>query len=138
MNLDKLNDQLDPLPDGQFDFMSGITITPGNGRIIFPVLEPFGDYLRTAINDDAIAEKYVFDELYDSTRTVAKQIAEKNKFILAGSYKSSSSSEIMLNAMNIPQGSVVVTAGGRMLTENVDYTVDYMVGSVTIINQGIL
>ena len=138
LNLDNLNDQLDPLPDGRFDFINGITINPGNGRIIFPVLEPFGDHLRKEINDDAIAEKYVFDELYDSTRTVASQIAEKNKFILAGTYKSSSSSEIMLNAMNIPQGSVVVTAGGRQLTENVDYTVDYMVGSVTIINQGLL
>jgi cell surface protein SprA len=138
LNLDKLNDQLDPLPDGRFDYINGITITPSNGRIIFPVLQPFGDYLRKAIDDDAIAEKYVFDELYDSTRTVAKQLAEKNKFILAGSYKSSSSSEIMLNAMNIPQGSVVVTAGGRQLTENVDFTVDYMVGSVTIINQGLM
>jgi len=138
MNLDNLNDQLDPVPDGRFDFITGVTINPNNGRVIFPVREPFGSYLENKLNDPAAAEKYVFSELYDSTKTVASQIAEKNKFIIAGSYKSSSSSEIMLNAMNVPQGSVVVTAGGRQLTENVDYTVDYAAGRVTIINQGLL
>ncbi|MCK4751628.1 MAG: cell surface protein SprA, partial [Bacteroidales bacterium] len=107
LNLDNLNDQLDPVPDGRFDFISGITINPSNGRVIFPVREPFGSYLENKINDPPIAEKYVFNELYDSTKTVASQIAEKNKFIIAGTYKSSSSSEIMLNAMNVPRGSVV-------------------------------
>ncbi|MFC2116153.1 cell surface protein SprA [Bacteroidota bacterium] len=138
LNLDNLNDQLDPVADGRFDFISGITINPSNGRVIFPVREPFGSYLEKKINDPVASRKYVFNELYDSTKTVASQIAEKNKFIIAGSYKSSSSSEIMLNAMNVPQGSVVVTAGGRQLTENVDYTVDYAAGRVTIINQGLL
>lgn len=138
MNLDNLNEQLDPSPDGLFDFINGVTINPTNGRIIFPVLEPFGSYLEKKINDPAVAEKYVFKELYDSTKTVASQIAEKNKFKLTGTYKSASSSEIMLNALNVPQGSVVVTAGGRQLTENVDYTVDYTAGRVTIINQGLL
>ncbi len=138
LNLDNLNDQLDPVPDGRFDFITGITINPTNGRVIFPVLEPFGSYLEDKLKDPVAIEKYVFNELYDSTKTVASQIAEKNKFIIAGTYKSSSSSEIMLNAMNVPRGSVVVTAGGRQLTENVDYTVDYAAGRVTIINQGLL
>ncbi len=138
LNLDNLNDQLDPIPDGRFDFINGVTINPENGRIIFPVLEPFGSYLRARIGNDAIADKYVFEELYDSTKTIASQIAEKNKFSISGTYKSSSSSEIALNATNIPRGSVVVTAGGRQLTENVDYTVDYNYGRVTIINQGLL
>ncbi|KPK82975.1 MAG: cell surface protein SprA, partial [Bacteroides sp. SM23_62_1] len=138
LNLDNLNEQLDPVPDGMFDFISGITINPQNGRIIFPVLQPFGEYLEKKINDPVVASKYVFNELYDSTKTVASQVAEKNKFKLTGTYKSSSSSEIMLNAMNVPQGSVVVTAGGRQLAENIDYTVDYTLGRVTIINQGLL
>jgi cell surface protein SprA len=138
LNLDNLNEQLDPVPDGMFDFISGITIIEQNGRVIFPVLKPFGEYLAKKINNPEVAAKYVFNALYDSTKTVASQVAEKNKFILTGTYKSSSSSEIMLNAMNVPQGSVVVTAGGRQLTENVDYTVDYTGGRVTIINQGLL
>ena len=138
LNLDNLNEQLDPVPDGMFDFISGITVIEQNGRVIFPVLKPFGEYLEKKINDPVVAAKYVFNELYDSTKTIASQVADKNKFILTGTYKSSSSSEILLNAMNVPQGSVVVTAGGRQLTENVDYTVDYTGGRVTIINQGLL
>jgi len=143
LNLDNLNSNNDPYPDGLFDYLSGITINPSNGRIFFPVVEPFGSDLKEIFinnigNDPTIINKYVFQELYDSTKTKAQQIAEKNKFLLAGEYQSSSSSEIMLNAMNVPQGSVVVTAGGRKLSEGVDFTVDYTLGRVTIINQGLL
>ena len=138
MNLDNLDTQLDPNPDGMFDFMEGITINKSNGRIIFPVLEPFGSYLRMKIGDDAIADRYVFEELYDSTKVKAEQISEKNKFLLSGIYSSSSSSDIHLNAMNVPKGSVKVIAGGIQLTENVDYTVDYNAGRVKIINPGLL
>ena len=138
LNLDNLNSQLEPSPDGKFDFIAGITIMPESGRIIFPVLEPFGKYLRQRIGDDAIAEKYVFEELYDSTQVTARQMAEKNKFKIAGTYSSSSSSDIQLNALNVPQGSVKVTAGGIQLQENVDYTVDYNSGRVKIINDGLL
>ncbi|MEN8228035.1 MAG: cell surface protein SprA [Bacteroidota bacterium] len=145
LNLDNMNSQRDPYPDGIFDYMNGITINPSNGRVFFPLLEPFGSDLEQILRDsldgdmvDQAIEKYVYQELYDSTKTKAQQIAEKNKFLLAGEYSSSNSSEIMLNAMNVPQGSVKVTAGGRELVEGQDYTVDYMLGRVTIINQGIL
>ncbi len=138
MNLDNLNSQLEPYPDGVFDFIEGITIYPSTGRIFFPVLEPFGSHLRNFIGDDTVADKYVFQELYDSTQTRARQIAEKNKFMLSGHYRSSSGSEISLDAMNVPRGSVKVTAGGIELMENVDYTVDYTLGRVQIINQGLL
>ena len=138
LNLDNLNSNNDPQPDGVFDFVNGITINTSNGRIIFPVREPFGSHLRKQINDDAIADKYVFEELYDSTQSVARQIAEKNKFYLEGTYQSASSSEITLNALNVPQGSVKVTSGGMQLTEGQDYTVDYTMGRVKIINEGLL
>ena len=101
-------------------------------------MEPFGSYLRKKINNDAIADKYVFQELYDSTLTVARQIAEKNKFKLEGEYKASSGAEIQLGASNVARGSVKVTAGGAILTENVDYTVDYTSGVVTILNESII
>jgi cell surface protein SprA len=138
VNLDNLNALLEPTPDGKFDYIEGITINPSNGRIFFPVLEPFGAHLRKKIGNEAIADKYVFEELYDSTQVKARQIAEKNKFFITGTYSSSSSSEIMLNALNIPEGSVKVTAGGILLTENIDYTVDYNSGRVKIINTGLL
>ncbi len=145
LNLDNINSQRDPYPDGIFDYMEGTTIISSNGRVFFPLLEPFGSDLAKIFNDsldgeqaDAAIDKYVFQELYDSTKTKAQQIAEKNKFLIAGEYSSTNGSEIMLNAMNVPQGSVKVTAGGRELMEGADYTVDYMLGRVTIINQGIL
>ncbi len=138
MNLDRLDQKQNASPDGKFDYIEGYTAISSNGRIIFPVLEPFGSHLRTMIGNDAIADKYVFQELYDSTLVVAAEMSEKNKFILTGKYKGTSGSEIRLNAMNIPRGSVTVTAGGATLTENVDYTVDYTMGTVTILNQAIL
>lgn len=138
MSLDRLNSKNDPYPDGIFDFLEGYTITPQNGRIIFPVVEPFGSHLRKVIEDDAIADKYVFQELYDSTLTVARQIPEKNKFRLTGEYRGSSGSDINLNATNVTRGSVRVTAAGVTLTEGSDYTVDYISGTVRIINQAIL
>ena len=143
MGLDTLNRKNERGADGFFDWVEGYTISAGNGRVIFPVREPFGSHLKEKITGgipayNPIAEKYIFQELYDTTLVVARQNAEKNKFRLVGSYKSSTSSEIKLSAMNIPRGSVKVTAGGRQLTENVDYTVDYNSGYLRILNEGIL
>jgi len=138
MNLDRLDDNQKTNPNGKFDFIDGYTIQASTGRVIFPVVEPFGDWLRQKINNDAIADRYCYDELYDSTKVIAKQISEKNKFNLVGEYKASSSSEIDLGTYNIPQGSVVVTAGGVTLTEGVDYEVYYAEGRVKILNQSIL
>ncbi len=138
MNLDKLNKQLDPYKDGVFDYIPGITVQPSNGRIIFPVVEPFGRHLADSLQDPALIQKYSFQSLYDSTKVFAEQDAEHNKFRLVGSYKGSSSSDIPLNSLNLAQGSVKVTAGGRELIENVDYTVDYTLGRLKVINQALL
>jgi cell surface protein SprA len=138
MNLDRLDSKQDSNPDGIFDYIEGYTAFSSTGRIMFPVLEPFGEHLRKVIGNDQLAAKYIFPELYDSTLVVAQEYSEKNKFILEGEYKASSGSEIRLNAMNVPRGSVTVTAGGATLQENVDYMVDYMMGTVTILNQSII
>jgi cell surface protein SprA len=138
LGLDRLDERNRLNPDGNFDYVEGYTILAQTGRMIFPVLEPFGDNLRETIGDDALAKKYVYDELYDMTKIDAEEYSERNKFVIRGRYKASSSNEIRLNAMNVPRGSVSVTAGGVKLTENVDYTVDYNMGTVTILNQAIL
>lgn len=138
MNLDRLNQKNDPYSDGMFDYLEGLTIHSCEGQIIFPVIEPFGKHLRKAIGDDAVADKYVFEELYTHTLTAARQVAEKNKFKIKGEYRGSSGSEIDLNAMNVAQGSVVVKAAGAVLTEGTDYTIDYISGKVNILNQSIL
>ncbi len=138
MQLDRLDARNNPASDGHFDFIEGYTVQSGTGRVFFPVLEPFGSYLRSQIKDDKIAERYVFQELYDSTLVIAQELTEKNKFTLKGKYKGTSGSQISLGAMNVPRGSVTVTAGGATLIENVDYTVDYAMGTVTILNESIL
>ena len=138
MNLDKLNKQKDPYKDGIFDYVEGITVNSKNGRIIFPVIEPFGSHLADSLQDPVLIEKYTFQSLYDSTRVFAEQDAEHNKFRLVGHYKGSSSSDIMLGTLNLAQGSVRVSAGGRQLIENVDYTVAYTLGRLKIINQALL
>lgn len=136
MNLDRLDNNNKANSDGQFDYVDGYTIS--KGRIIFPVAEPFGDHLRQWIGNDAVADEYCFDALYDSTSTIAKQIAEQNKFMLTGRYKGTNGAEIDLGATNIAQGSVHVTAGGVELTENVDYRVDYSMGVVYVLNQSLI
>ncbi len=138
MNLDTISSDNLPYSDGIFDFIEGFTVNSSRGIIYFPVLEPFGSHLTKKIDNPEIARKYVFQELYDSTQSAARQIAEKNKFLIEGTYKSSVRSEISLNATQVQQGSVTVTAGGRQLVEGVDFTVDYMGGTVRIINEGLM
>jgi cell surface protein SprA len=142
-NFDNLDPQQNPPHDGIFDFIDnaarqGGTIQASNGRVFFTVREPFGSYLRKKLDNQQLADKYCYDSLYTLTKSGAQQYPDKNRYILEGQYKSSSGSEISLNALNVPQGSVRVTAGGIPLTENVDYTVDYTLGRVKIINEGIL
>jgi cell surface protein SprA len=136
-NLDRLNTQNDPQPDGVFDFVPGITINPTTGRIYFPVLEPFGSDLSELLAPED-RDRFVYQELYDSTIFQAQEFPEKNRFVIRGSYKSSVQSEISLGAFNIPPGSVRVTAGGALLEEGRDFSVDYGTGRVRILNDAIL
>ncbi len=141
MGLDRLNQNNDPQRDGNFDFIPGITIDVQTGRIIFPVLEPFGSHLETFFNpvaEENLIEKYVFDGLYRGTQADALLNTTKNKFFLKGSYQSGSSNEIILPGINIAPNSVIVRVGNSPLTEGVDYTVDYQFGRVRIMNEGAL
>lgn len=138
LNADKINQQNEATPDGVYDFLEGVTVNSNTGRIIFPVREPFGSHLRSKFTLKKNADYYSFDALYDSTKWLAQQEVLKNKFFLRGSYQGSSNSEISLNAINVPKGSVRVTANGTLLTEGTDYIVDYTVGRVKILNTGIL
>jgi cell surface protein SprA len=152
-NLDKLNFNNDPQfnGDGFFDFVPGITVIQQNGKIIFTNIEPFGKYLFDVLdidnnpsdndldyNDPAQYNpnqtKYVYDKLYKSTKTGALEDGEKNKFQIKGRYKSGGGTGIPIGAFNVPRGSVKVTAGGRVLVEGVDYTVNYQIGTVQILD----
>ena len=140
LGCDRLDNNNKTHANGYFDFVEGYTVS--DGRVFLPAAEPFGDYLRQRLLREGLssadAEKYVFSQLYDSTKTVARQNAEKDKYILSGQYKGTSANVISLGAYNVPQGSVVVTAGGIVLQEGSDYSVDYSAGEVTILNQSII
>lgn len=137
LNLDRLNNQNDPQPDGVFDYVEGYTIRSENGRVMFPVLEPFAGGIQRALGGNPVLEQqYMYPQLYDSIKVAAQQFQQLNRYVLRGSYKSSNSSEIQLGGMNIPSSSVIVTAGGQVLRENVDYIVS--LGTLKIINQGVL
>lgn len=140
LGLDQLNRNNDKQQDGNFDFIEGVTIDSRNGNIIFPVLEPFGQTLRSKFNADEVnfIEKYVYDTLYSATKVNAATVASKNKYFILGKFNAGSSSEISLPGINIAPNSVVVTAGNTPLTEGLDYTVNYSIGTVRIINEGIL
>ena len=149
-NLDKLNFNNDPQAngDGFFDFYPGITVIPQGGKIIFTNAEPFGEYLFDVLGGgdyDAIdnslfndnQKKYVYDILYKQTKTAALEEVEKNKFKLKGRFKSAGGDGIPLGAFNVPRGSVRVTAGGRVLVEGIDYTVNYQLGRVQILDEAL-
>jgi cell surface protein SprA len=149
--LDRMDFQQNMVPDGVFDFIDnaaliGGTIQASTGRIFIPYIEPFGRDLISIFMSRGLdsttavlaAERYLFTELYDNTRVAAQQFPTRNKYYFEGALRSSSSSEISIGSMNIPQGSVRVMAGSTPLVEGVDYTVDYMLGRVRIINEGIL
>ncbi|TDD96535.1 T9SS outer membrane translocon Sov/SprA [Flavobacterium cellulosilyticum] len=146
-NLDKLNYNNDPQTggDGFFDFMQGLTIDTQNGRIIFTTKEPFGELLFSKLSNggenykdsstyNPNQKKYVFRNMYSNTQSGALQDSDKNKFLLRGKYKSSGGDGIPIGAFNVPRGSVVVTAGGRVLVEGIDYSVNYQLGRVQILD----
>ena len=152
-SLDRLNPQGDPQPDGNFDWVEGVTVDSRFGRIIFPVLEPFSTNYFTRerrqnrggtlpplldpVNELALVNKYAFNTLYRSTKQEAQQVAEKNKFFIKGSYQTSgASNQVPLGLVGVDPNSVVVTAGGRPLIQGQDYIVEN--GTVTILNEGIL
>ncbi|WP_422106105.1 cell surface protein SprA [Winogradskyella sp.] len=156
-HLDRLNFNNDPqeLGDGFFDYVPGLTVLTQNGKIIFTKVEPFGRYLFDILDDDGNPndndadyeqdiftnenqEKYVYDLLYKSTKTQALDESEKNKFQIKGRFKSSGGDGgIPIGAFNVPRGSVRVTAGGRLLVEGIDYTVNYQLGRVEILDEAL-
>ena len=142
LQLDRLNNRNDPQPDGVFDYVEGYTVLSSMGRIVFPLLEPFGKDLQNiafAGVDTNVSKKYIYNQLYRNIKAEAQTYANLNRFVMEGQVKGSAGgSEISLNAFNVPPGSVSVRAGGQILREGVDYLVDYGSGTVRIINPGIL
>lgn len=137
INLDRLNSQNDPQPDGVFDFVEGFTVISSQSRVIFPVLEPFGNDLKYIYPDSITSARYLYYPLYDTIKAIAQTYANLNRFKLTGRSRSASNSDYQLG-YNIPRGSVTVTAGGQLLQENVDYEINYDLGTLRITNLAII
>jgi len=123
------------LGDGVFDFVSGITVRPELGKLMFTKVQPFGSYMQTVLGSND--PQYVFSDLYSQQKQVASASNLAQRYTMEGRYKGAQGQGISLGAVNVPQGSVKVMANGVQLTEGVDYTVDYMLGTVTIINENV-
>ncbi|MBK8698687.1 MAG: cell surface protein SprA [Saprospiraceae bacterium] len=135
--LDTLNKFGDPQADGVFDYVPGLTVIERSGSIIFPVLEPFGSSLDSLLKGLPDPGKYKYQELYDSTVTVARLTPQKNKFVMVGKVKSNATGEIPLGPF-VPKNGVKVTAGTITLIEGVDYEIDYALGKLRILNPAYL
>ena len=96
--LDRLNiyNDLQDGGDGFFDFVEGVTVDRENGYIIFPKIEPFGEFLFETLQSDSSEDydvaatynanqnKYVFPEMYKLTKSEAIDFAAQNKFSSKG------------------------------------------------------
>jgi len=133
--LDLLNASSQPPSDNIFDYRPGITILPETGEVIFPNLEPFSDDLPPSLA--AEYETYNFDEVYDTTKTFAANKKIKDKWILIGKSKGTSTSIYQLG-FNVVENSVKVLLNGRELSNGSDYVVDYNIGQLTIRNDAAL
>ncbi|MBO9694448.1 cell surface protein SprA [Chryseobacterium sp.] len=135
MNGDIQNNKDGSKGDGIFDFVNGLTIRPETGRVIFTKVQPFGKYLESKLGTSD--PQYVFQDLYTKQKQQALSSNLSQRYTMEGRYKGVQGQGISLGAVNVPQGSVKVAANGVQLTEGVDYTVDYMLGTVTIINENV-
>ena len=137
LNLDRLNNQNDPQPDGEFDYVEGYTVISSQSRIIFPVLEPFGHDLDSAVTPSERLN-YLYYPLYDTIKAIAQNYTKLDRFKLIGRSRSAAANADYQLGFNIPRGSVTVTAGGQVLQENIDYEINYDLGTLHVINPAIV
>lgn len=142
-NLDEVNMNGDLIRDGNFDFLDNATVLTRLGKLMFPMREPFGDFVEDSLFDkvteSGLVKKYQFDKLYDDIKKNAQYDFLHDKFILKGSARAGGAGgkTIQLPGINIAEGTVVVSSGSITFSEGVDYAVDYNIGRVTFLNEGI-
>jgi hypothetical protein len=113
-----------------FYYNENVDVDPARGEIIFPFVKPFVD----AFNQGgalAVPDSFAYESIYDTNNSDYYTSDIHNRFMISGSYTSSSSSRINLG-FNLVQGSVKVLLNGSPLTADQGYTVDYITGDLTI------
>ena len=81
LKLDKFNNvSLLPPPDGKFDWLTGKTIFPDAGYLVFPVLEPFSK----GIKDYGLDSNYVYWEIYSQSKAWIQASPKANLYVIKG------------------------------------------------------
>ncbi len=138
LGVDRTNTSGLAQPDGEFDKAAGSPFfNQRTGEITFPSVEPFREGLRNYFDKQgspALADQYIFADIYDTVRVVAERNTARNRFIIAGEVSGRAAGKISLGAFNLAPGSVRVFLDGRQLREFQDYVVDYFSGTLTLRN----
>ena len=155
LGFDRVDQDGNRTPDDLFDFLPSYTVDSGNGRIIFPYRQPFGEHLRRILNEEfeeagqstsvnfqgvtqeEALERYVFTTLYNAKPEVAARETDKNVYNITGEFRGSVQ-EFYELGFAVVENSVQVRSGNIELTEGADYAVDYATGTVTITNPAFL
>ena len=118
--------------DGRFDYLEGITVDSDFGTLIIPYRRPF-ERVPKEVNASGSGAYPVFQMLYDTTQVAASGMKEMDRYLLKGEYVAAGRRSIPLGAKEVVPGSVRVNRGGRMLTEGVDYRINYSSGELQLI-----
>jgi hypothetical protein len=92
------------------------TVNLSNGYVVFPFLQPF----------KSLGDSLIYEEERES-------IGSDEFSIYMYAVGKIGREQISLNSTNILKGSVSVTVNNTTLAENVDYTVDYQSGTITML-----
>jgi len=125
--LDKADVNGQPNPDDVIDIDPNI-LSLSRGEVIFPDLRPF-DPGNGSGSD--LPRDYWSSVIYDTTSVSA--IRNQSKFYME--VKSSSVSPVHELGMNVIENSEKVLLNGTTLTKDVDYRIDYLTGTLTILNE---
>ncbi|RKX27371.1 MAG: cell surface protein SprA [Candidatus Zixiibacteriota bacterium] len=107
---------------------------PDLGLLIFPSREPFNDSLvfTDQSSNETTPLRELVPEIYSSDSDAER--IENSKYYLQISSKARSST-IRLGRANVIEGSERVTLDGRVLEKDVDYSVQYSFGQITLLKE---
>lgn len=134
LKMDQIDDRNNKQSDGVFDLIEGITIDSYRGLLKFPVIEPFGETLKSYFEktENSLVEKYVFNELYDEHSEDASNHQNNIYYINYTISSSGIPSQISL-PLEVPDGKEIeVFISETKLAEEVDYAINSNNQSITI------
>ncbi len=134
-------------PNGEID-RNSYSILPNEGYLKFDSRHPFDSRLVVDTSGDSLVNiDDLTEEELANTVSLDENVAEPyylanstsvlaaTKYYIAVSTGDKGSSVIDLNAVNIIEGSEVITYGGARLVKGQDYNIDYNMGRLTVLDE---